>query len=84
MDSQVGYEEIKKMIKKELELSNFALIKVGVIVSYTAPNAILKLEGSSVNITLSNKTNLTLATNDKVAVVQIRGDATNSFIGWKL
>lgn len=84
MNGQLGYEEIQKMIKQELSKSDFALIKIGVVVSYSAPNAVLKLAGSNTNITLPNKTGLTLVANDRVAVVQMRGDATNSFIGWKM
>jgi hypothetical protein len=53
-------------------------------VSYTAPNVVLKLAGSDTNITIPNKSGISLATNDRVAVVQLRGDATNSFVGWKM
>ena len=84
MNGQLGYDEIKKMIKKELSMANYALIKTGVVISYTAPNVTLKMQGSNVNITIPNKTNLSLVANDLVAVVQVSGDATNSFVGWKL
>ena len=84
MIGQEEYNEIKKLIQKELMSSDYAIIKVGTVVSYSAPNVTFKYAGDNTNVVLPNKTGLSFVANDRIAIVQLRGDATNSFVGWKL
>jgi len=55
------------------------------VISYSAPNAVVRVLGNDATISVPNYTNQTLAPNDIVILVSISGnnDLTNSFIGWK-
>ena len=80
-------EELK-IIKQSFEIfmkeENLPKMMLAIVQSYTAPNAVVRVAGSSTNITLKNATNQTLVLNDKVVVVMLDGGLTNAFIGWKL
>ena len=75
---------IKKAFKIFIKEENLTKTKLAKVVSYSAPNAVVNIAGSTTNITLGNKTNQVLATNDKVVVVIMDNDLTNAFIGWKI
>jgi hypothetical protein len=75
---------IKQAFKIFIKEENITKTKLATVVSYSAPNAIVTIAGNITNITLSNKTGLTLASDDKVIVVILNGDITNAFIGWKV
>ena len=54
------------------------------VVSYSAPDAVVLLVGSSVNITIRNLSGVVLSPSDKVMVVIPSGNYTNAFVGWKI
>ena len=75
---------VKESFKIFMKEENLTKMMLATVQSYTAPNAVVKIAGSSTNITLKNATTQTLVANDKDVVVLMNGDLTNAFIGWKL
>ena len=75
---------IKETFKIFIKEENLTKTMVATVQSYSAPNAVVKLAGSTTNITLKNATTYTLVANDKVVVVMLNGDLTNAFIGFKI
>lgn len=75
---------IKKAFKLFVKQEHIPTHQLGTVVSYSAPNAVVTIAGNTTNITIPNKTNQSLVGGDKVVVVTLSGDLTNSFVGWKL
>lgn len=75
---------MRKAFKIFIKEENLTKTKLAKVVSYSAPNAVINIAGSTENITLGNKTNQTLVANDKVVVVIMDNDLTNAFIGFKI
>lgn len=84
MNVQELYFEIKKICKQVFKEESVAKLKVAKVISVSAPNATVLLSGYTTNITIPNKTNLTLVANDQVVCVIIGDDMSNMFIGWKI
>jgi len=78
------YAELKKVIKEVIKEQNIALLTMADVIDSTGSNTKVLLAGYETNITIPNKTNLTLVANDKVVCVALNGDFSNIFVGWKL
>ena len=77
------YDNVKKVVLQVIKELNIPLIISATVVSYSAPNAVVLLAGSSTNTTIPNKSGITLVANDIVEIIVKNGDYSNMFIGWK-
>lgn len=77
------YDNVKKVVLQVIKELNIPLIISATVVSYSAPNAVVLLAGSSTNTTIPNKSGVVLVANDIVEIIVKNGDYSNMFIGWK-
>lgn len=80
MDVKALYIELTKLIKDVLSKEQVPKVISATVVSYASPNAVVKLVGSNVNITIKNFSGQTLTTNDIVECMVKNGDYSNMFI----